>query len=191
MSRLSRYDIDSFYFSFRKELSLSGFKRISSGSFRSAYRRKNVIIKIPFSVDGVIDNMMEAKAYKLYKNKPTSLGIFLAPCRLLSNYALMMPFVNRSWKVDQPDWVDMVEGAQVGHYKDKLVAFDYALDLEERYAWEKESILQSEFFQNSWKEVKPFLFPSESLPPDSFSYKSDDPLQSLQPFDGVVQTKIP
>lgn len=152
---------------FVEELFFAGFKIHKTGSFREVYRRNKTVIKVPLNVDGVIDNQMEARAYRHYGNKPTSLGIHLAPCRLLENCCLLMPFVTLvKYTKNLPEWVEMVEGDQVGLYKGRLVAYDYALDLTERYSWEKESGLKSDFFQHGWKNVKPFLYPPETFPED-------------------------
>ena len=157
-------DVVEFYIDFTQSILAAGFERKGRGSFRRAFKRNNSIIKIPLNADGVADNLMEAKAYRFYKNKPTSLGIHLAPCRLLPNYALLMPYtahLNFDEHNNMPEWVEMVEGYQVGMHRGRVVAYDFALDLEERYAWEKESLLKSDYFQNHWKNVKPFLFPAE------------------------------
>lgn len=186
--KLNGTAIYKLYLPFKKHLRASGFRRLNRGSFREVYRRKNVVIKIPINVNGVIDNMMEAKAYRFYKNKPTSLGIVLAPARLLSNYCLMMPYVDQNLSDLEgpiPEWVEMVDADQVGIFKKRLVAYDYALDLQERYAWEIESNLKSDFFQGEWKHVKPFLYPPEALP----IKRDDSPLQSLQPFEELVIAK--
>jgi hypothetical protein len=82
-----------------------------------------------------------------------------------------------------PDWVKMVDADQVGMYKGRVVAYDFALDLEERYKWEQESLLKSDYFQTSWKNVKPFLFPAEA-----FSVTKDLPSPNVI-FDNVVLEK--
>jgi hypothetical protein len=173
-------EVRSFYSPFAEELFFAGFKALKTGSFREVYRRNKVVIKIPLNLDGVIDNRMEARAYKLYGNKPTSLGIYLAPCRLLDNGCLMMPYVSPiKWNTQLPEWVEMVEGDQVGFYRKRLVAFDYALDLAERFVWEQESELKSDFFHNGWKHVKPFLFPPETFPEEQDVIPPNVPIGKL------------
>ena len=160
-------EVVEFYIDFTKSILDAGLERKGRGSFRRAFKRKNSIIKVPLNADGVVDNLMEAKAYRFYKNNPTSLGIQLAPCRLLPNYSLLMPYaahLNFDEYNTMPEWVEMVEGDQVGMYRGRVVAYDYALDLQERYAWEKESLIKSDYFQNHWKNAKPFLFPAEAFP---------------------------
>lgn len=163
--RLTPAEVRSIYYPFVEDLFFAGFKILNQGSFREVYRRDKIVIKVPMNVDGVVDNRMEARAYKHYGNKPTSLGIHLAPCRLLKNGCLLMPYVKPlPFNKSLPEWVEMVEGDQVGAYKGRVVAFDYALDLAERFAWENESDFKSDFFQTGWKNVKPFLYPSETFP---------------------------
>jgi hypothetical protein len=98
--------------------------------------------------DAEIDNKMEARAYKKYRNGPTDTGIYLAPCRLLSNGCLMMMSVEKInyYDQDRPSWADMIDSRQVGKYKDRVVAYDYALDLTERRQWEEDMGEESIFF---------------------------------------------
>jgi len=175
-------DVVEFYYSFAKSILDAGYKRIGRGAFRRAFKRNNSIIKIPLNSDGVVDNLIEAKAYKFYKNKPTSLGIYIAPCRLLQNYCLLMPYVahlNHSEYESMPEWSKMVDNDQVGMRNNRVIAYDYALDLEERYEWEQELLIKSDFFQTNWKNVKPFLFPAEC-----FHY--EDTKAPTAQFDNVV-----
>lgn len=177
---LSPQEVRSFYLPFVEELFFAGFKTVDKGSFRQVYRRNKMVVKVPLKADGVVDNQMEARAYKHYGNKPTSLGIHLAPCRLLTNGCLLMPFVTIvEYRVGMPEWVEMVEGDQVGLYKGRLVAYDYALDLTERFAWEQESNLKSDYFQNSWKNVKPFLYPPGSFPEETNIIPPNVPIGQL------------
>lgn len=165
--QMSDVEVRDFYTPFVEELFFQGFRYLGAGAFRTVYRRKNFVVKVPRKTDGVVDNQMEARAYKVYGRRPTSLGLLLAPCQLLANHCLVMRYAKPVEYTEKlPEWTDHVEGAQVGRYNNKLVAFDYALDLTERYAWEKESILQSNFFKNVWKDVKPFLYPAETFPED-------------------------
>ena len=119
-----------------------GFEYCGEGYSRKAYLRKNTIIKVPLSKHGLIDNLSEARAYRLYRDK-TMNKIVLAPCRLLNSFCLMMPRVDiKSWnELKQsiqpvgkiPAWVYSIDGAQVGFYKGKIVAYDYAGDIPWRY----------------------------------------------------------
>jgi hypothetical protein len=122
-----------------------GFSEIDSGSFRVAYGRKSVVIKVPMNEDGEIDNRVEAAAWRKYKNNPTDRGLYLAPCRLLPNGCLMMVQVNFDYTPAEADerwsaghWSQKVESHQVGKYHGRIVAYDYALNVSERMAWEEE-----------------------------------------------------
>ncbi len=153
-------EVYDFYKDFSNHLENIGYHNRSIGSFRRAYIRHNNVIKVPHNLDGIIDNIMEAKAWGKYHNNPTSLGIYLAPCRLLPNYCLSMVKV-AIWEGCSKDWADQIDGRQVGKYKDRVVAFDYALDLEERYDWEQNNLIKSDFFFHDYKFLKPNLFPRE------------------------------
>jgi len=159
------YDLDGYnsqsggslgdkYMSFRIYIIDRGFKYIDSGSFRATYIRNGVVIKVPRNFDGEVDNMVEAAAWHKYKNNPTSQGIYLAPCRLLSNGCLMMMTVDLSQDYEfsiYTKWIDDVEGYQVGIYRSRLVAYDYALDIPERIKWEEEWGVSSETYQLSYR----------------------------------------
>lgn len=131
------------------KLQAAGFEFVGEGMFRAVYMRKGIVVKVPHNKDGYIDNRTEAHAWRIYRDKATSLGIFLAPCRLLSNGCLMMVTVDTGDKrayEDLPDWALKVDCSQVGIYKERLVAYDYALELVERAEWEKEWGTTSRFF---------------------------------------------
>jgi hypothetical protein len=137
------------YDQFRMHLLSRGFNNVGAGSFRSCFARGKIVIKVPENYDGIVDNKVEAAAYRKYKNGPTSLGIMMAPCRLLSNGCLMMAYVHpckMNPYDDHPQWVKKVEGWQCGYYKGKIVAYDFALSIEERFDWEKEWGTHSEYF---------------------------------------------
>jgi hypothetical protein len=140
------------YESFEKHLLKLKFELIDSGCFREAYLRDEIVIKVPTCTDGIIDNIMEAWAYKKYKNNPTNLGIFLAPCRLLPNNTLMMRTVNIDDEEPLPKWAKEVDTYQVGIYNGRYVAYDYALDLTERAKWEDKLGMRSEFFNSEGAE---------------------------------------
>ncbi len=152
------------YYNFIQYLQSKGFSYVSSGSFRQVYQCGDKVIKVPRYHDGLIDNMVEARAYKKYHSTPTPEGLVLAPCRLLKNGCLMMVFVQRWDLFERPDWSDKIDGGQVGLYKGKYVAFDYALEMVERFQWEKEWGMHSTFFnsrdwedQSKSKEVREHL----------------------------------
>jgi hypothetical protein len=148
---LSGGDIGDEYQGFRSYLIERGFEKVGWGSFRATYQRGKIVIKVPRNSDGMVDNMVEARAWHKYKNSPTKDGVFLAPCRLLENGCLMMvavdvQFFNHSDDAGAPDWMKQIEGWQIGLYRGKMVAYDFALDIDERVAWEEEWGLRSEYF---------------------------------------------
>ena len=66
-----------------------------------------------------------------YKNNKTPRGLYLAPCRLLHNRCLLMVYVEIDvYDRKMPKWVRFVDNEQVGIYKDRYVAYDYALDVD-------------------------------------------------------------
>ncbi len=142
------------------DIESKGFKYVACGSFRSAYIRNNLVIKVPNNEDGIIDNKIEARAWRKYKNKPANKGIMLAPCRLLPNGCLIMKKVNTKIpslvynemaRLDSPiRWAYDIDGNQVGMYRDKLVAYDYAMDISEREEWEDEMGLYSHCYRGNW-----------------------------------------
>lgn len=137
--------------SFIEHLLAKGFRYLSQGGFRRTYIRDSIVIKVPHVNDGLVDNRVEAAAWRKYKSQPTDLGIHLAPCRLLPNGCLMMVTVESwNWVVEKPAWASKIDSGQVGHYKDRTVAFDFALDVTERYQWEKDWNDFSVFFQEDW-----------------------------------------
>jgi hypothetical protein len=140
-------DIGTMYREFESYIIALGFKYIDNGAFRNTFQRGKVVIKIPRNSDGINDNRVEAAAWRKYKNKPTDRGILLAPCRLLPNNCLMMATVDTRRDVDEePPWVNKIEGEQVGEYRGRVVAYDYALNMPERVQWEEEWGVSSEFF---------------------------------------------
>lgn len=148
--------------SFKTHLRMNGWFFINHGSFREVFHRGNWVIKVPFTDDGALDNLMEAKAWRKYRDKPTSLGIMLAPCRLLPNGCLLMVAVDTdNWA--PPSWNTSINGLEVldknqaGFYKGRVVAYDFGLDLTERLAWEEELGLRNTFFQNDWAPYRPHL----------------------------------
>ena len=168
-------DIGELYNPFVKKLISKGYSFLGSGSFREVYRKHNVIVKVPRCVDGVIDNIIEAKAYSVYRNKPTSLGLILAPAKLIINYCLMMPYLetnpdaSNEWLNSLPGWVANIDNFQVGIRNNKLMAYDYALNMKERYQWEEELGIKSKFFNKEWRVCHPYFFPlKEKLQQEMF-----------------------
>lgn len=146
-----KIDIDdvAVYRDIINKLKSIGFVYVGHGMFRTVYMRGNVVVKIPHDISGQIDNRTEARAWKIYRDKATSLGIFLAPCRLMSNGCLMMVTVDTNvGKMNLPYWTNIVDSYQVGIYKNRVVAYDYALDIIEREQWENEWRTYTDFFHN-------------------------------------------
>lgn len=151
------YDEDSMD-EFQSHLETKGFYRIGAGSFRRVYRRKNVVVKVPKSHDGMCDNLIEAQAWKTLRNRPSSSGVICAPCRILPNGCLMMVVVDHAevcaedgtYKVEKPEWVETLDQEQAGLYKGQWVAYDYAINLVERHAWERALNIESEFFKTDY-----------------------------------------
>lgn len=148
------------YLEFKQAIENVGFQFLDRGSFREVYDRGNVVIKIPQNTDGLLDNHVEARAYRKYRNGPTREGIYVVPCRLLPNGCLMMPKVER-YVPDSlwPKWAEIIDGAQIGMHKGRVVAYDCALDLVERFEWEREWNRYSEFFNShNWREQSVHIY---------------------------------
>lgn len=114
------------------KLESSGWKFIGKGRHRRVIRRKNVIIKIPYQPDGMKANEIEYNLYKNYRNDwDSEHHLYYAPCKLLLNGCLMMRYV-KVIDNDFPDWAArMIDGPQVGYYKNRIVAFDFADETDE------------------------------------------------------------
>jgi hypothetical protein len=129
------------HINFVQKLSSKNFSYLGEGSTRIAYSRNNIVIKIPLNEVGLVDNLIEACAYRVYRNKPFSNGIIPAPNKYLKNGCLMMVKVDKPgmWNRNNcvPDWVYHVDSVQAGIYKNRIVAYDYSLDIPERIQWEK------------------------------------------------------
>ncbi len=149
------------YQSFIDKMTAAGFEELDCGSFRLTFERKGVVIKVPMYSDGIIDNMVEHTAYHTYFNRPLSNGMLLAPCRLLPNGCLMMRKIdwdNYEGDSTDPHWGRLVDGGQYGPYKGRMVAYDYALDLTERFEWEKKWKRTSHFFNSkNWRRRRPHI----------------------------------
>ena len=146
-------NLDADYKDFKKYLRDLGFSYLGEGSFRVAFHQEDKVIKVPITSDGLIDNMVEARAWKKYRNRPTPGGLYLTPCRLLRNGCLMMMKVKRDELYDRPEWAFKIDGYQVGIYKGRYVAYDYALEIPERFEWEKEWKKHSKFFNSpDWEK---------------------------------------
>lgn len=164
--------LDSEYYkrheAFQEYIESKGYTFLGSGSFRGTWVRPNnkSVIKIPRCYDGELDNLMESKAWHKYRNRPTSLGLMIPPCRILPNKCLMMAWVD-TYNWSSPPWKRQIggkptlDGDQVGIYKGRVVAYDFGLDLTERLGWEQELGITDSFFQREWKDYRPHLLPSK------------------------------
>lgn len=125
----------------QKHLENTGWEYIGCGSFRTAFRRKNAVIKVPHNQEGFEDNLAEAYAYRKYRSNPGLYGIVFAPCRLLPSGCLLMPYIARANYMQLPNWAQRIDGAQAGKYKDRFVAYDSGFDIKqenkEAFQWAK------------------------------------------------------
>jgi hypothetical protein len=151
-------NVEHLFQQFTAYLESLGFEYLNQGGFRKVYQRKGVVIKVPHVGDGIMDNRVEAAVWRKYKNAPTDLGVFLCPCRLLPNGCLMMRSIDFwDFKDNKPDWARQVDSQQVGLYRGKAVAYDYALDNTERAYLEEQWGQESVFFQAEWLDRRPYL----------------------------------
>jgi hypothetical protein len=118
-----------FFLAYEDQLLRQGFDRIGYGSFRRGYSRRHTVIKVPYNVQGFNDNISEAYCYKQHRDNPNDKGWVFAPCRLMPNGCLMMPFMKRVDYIDLPPWGHVIDGCQLGHYKGRMVVYDSAYNL--------------------------------------------------------------
>lgn len=138
------------YLEIMESLRAKGLTAIGRGSYRVVYARatnSKTVIKVPRNLDGEYDNIIEARAWRELRSTPSHYGIRLAPCRLLPDKSLMMVRVEKAPYEVLPAWAKKIDGAQVGYYRGKLVAYDYASDLAERFDWEEELGFQGKDFK--------------------------------------------
>lgn len=125
----TKYDHD-YYHQYEDVLHKAGFSYLGVGAYRVAFRRNNIVVKIPQSYSGLIDNIYEAYAYRKYRLQPGFNGEVYAPCRLLPNACIMMPFVHRiTTASDLPEWSKWIDGQQVGMFNGRIVVYDSACDI--------------------------------------------------------------
>lgn len=120
------------------ELEKRGFalsKSVGRGRYGMINLKKNLVIKIPHNLRGIMDNISENNTFNKYlKNKNDYIP--LAHCKLFSfnksgfNLLLMeylKPYNNIK---DLPEWVRCVDCFQVGYdVKGNLKSFDYAQEI--------------------------------------------------------------
>jgi len=139
---------------FSQYIQSKGFEYINFGAFRLVYARKNVVIKVPRSMDGMIDNYIEAKAYRKYRDNKTNIGMLLMPCRLLPNGCLMMPKIacgNVPYDFEAP-YKSLTDGWQHAFYKGKVRVYDFAIDISERLSWENEAGISNSWFADTYSQ---------------------------------------
>lgn len=119
-----------FYKKYEKLLLSKGWEYIDEGSARLGYRRGMTVIKIPKNRQGHVGNIVEAYAYRKYRNQPNDNGFVFAPCRLLPNVCLMMPFIQQASRQDLPEWSKWIDGDQCGYYNGRIVVYDSEVDVQ-------------------------------------------------------------
>lgn len=125
------YDYDTLR-TFEECMEANGFHYLNSGSFRDAYARKGVVVKVPSNTEGLRHNIFEAYIYRKFRKTPTSKGALFAPCRLLGNGCLMMVTVEFYPEgKPKPEWSDWIDHEQVGFYNGRWVAYDFGIDIGE------------------------------------------------------------
>jgi hypothetical protein len=142
------------YEQYSQYIQSKGFQYINYGTFRLIYARKNVVIKVPRSMDGMIDNYIEAKAYRKYRDNKTNIGMLLMPCRLLPNGCLMMPKVECGkvpYDLEVP-YKYIADGLQHAIYKGKVRVYDFAIDISDRLSWENEAGVSSSWFAITYSQ---------------------------------------
>ena len=94
---------------------------LGAGRGRVAFRRKNYVVKIPYTTGGEGFNRMEAHSYKNYNAQGR-----LARCRM-HGIMLVMEYIEQIEDHDGlPPWVEYIDCEQVGYTRTgKLVAYDY------------------------------------------------------------------
>lgn len=111
-----------------------GYAHIGMGRHRSAYRRRNYVVKVPLNMDGLADNWRERR-YWLQHHRDGY--ITYARCRLIYNCFLVMEYArfpgllsNQDGYIPMdvmPGWAYAVDCFQVGYnIHGKMVAYDYA-----------------------------------------------------------------
>ncbi len=132
----TEYSFD-YYRQYEEVLHKAGFYYLGVGAYRTAFRRKNVVVKIPQSYLGFLDNIYEAYAYRKYRREPGPNDEIYIPCRLLSNVCIMMPFVKRIQTANElPEWTRYIDGQQVGMFNGRVVVYDSACDIETKDQYE-------------------------------------------------------
>ena len=94
---------------------------LGAGRGRVAFKHKNYVVKIPYTMEGIMFNRMEAYSYK----KHNADGRF-ARCRM-HGIMLVMEYIEQIKDHDDlPLWVSYIDCGQVGYTRTgKLVAYDY------------------------------------------------------------------
>lgn len=129
---IDRFD-GELYLNYQNLLNRAGWRYLGQGYSRVAYGRKNVVVKVPMHAEGYNSNILESYLYRKYRNYPDTHGRVFAPCRLLSNGCLIMPFIERALdnceRSDLPQWAINIDGQQCGYYNGRLVVYDANADM--------------------------------------------------------------
>lgn len=103
----------------------SDWKYVGSGRHRTVYKRGNVVLKIPQSLNALEDNIIEREIFINSRGNK-----IFAPCRLLSNGCLMMRALEDLYgsRKLHPHWaMALVDGPQIGRDQNgKIMIYDYA-----------------------------------------------------------------
>ena len=100
---------------------------LGTGRNRVVYRvSKRLVLKLALNDYGLSDNCIEHSRYRRYWQSDL---VQYAPCRILSNGALLMWYVEPlKTPTECPDWADYVDCRQVGRAHDgRIYAYDYGV----------------------------------------------------------------
>lgn len=107
------------------------WKFVGEGRCRKAYKRRGLVLKIPFCNEGVKANKDEYYLYRNFKDRN------YAPCRLVEDNCLIMLAVDPIDDCDPcqqgliPQWAwNLLDGPQIGFRNSKLLVYDYADEIE-------------------------------------------------------------
>lgn len=110
------------YRDFLAYLERVGFEYMGHGTTRFVFKRGNYYVKVAFTDAGDHSNFRESKYWHQDRWRRE---IKIAPCRLLSNGALLMVKVEMVDDIyDRCPWASYVDCGQVGLYKGQFVAYD-------------------------------------------------------------------
>ena len=114
------------------------FTFLGEGRHRRTYltKSKKCVIKFPYNSDGLKANQSEHDNYHKYKKNNDTYGIVYAPCRLIKDTVLLMPYIDLIFgfedgeelanekDISLPSWAYKIDCHQVGLFKGRFVAYD-------------------------------------------------------------------